>query len=206
VARRSLIDISRNKEEIVHLLVDAGWGSRTVSRYLEMKHSEVIPASSLRTWRARYLKRLESQGKLPAMWKQPDHGDHTARAEVNRALFPDDTVPDILAQRLALIRLQQRRIAIDAEHEFAMNKLFVSQGKEIDLLNRLLNDAKTDLQDIGVYPKVEVGPAVVVNNAVQAIAAAAPLADAMPNVPADVIREAGRTLVLLRREEEENHE
>lgn len=209
--RRSQIDASPHRGEIEHLLIELRWGSRTVAKYLETKYNEVIPDSSMRTWRQRRLKTLERQNKVPKIWSEPLPTDNSARAMVLRHLTPTDTLPDILVRRIALARLQEERIRLDAEHEFSMGKQFASQGKEIDLLNRIYGDIKTDMQELGLLPTLDKGPdtSVVVNaHGGQAVAAAASVASDRPmdeltrGVDPGLLSEAGRTLVLLRGSEE----
>jgi len=206
--RRSQIDASPHKSEIEHLLIDLRWGSRTVAKYLETKYGEVIPDSSMRTWRQRRLRTLERQGKVPKIWREaPPESDNSARAQVLRHLTPEDTLPDVLTRRIALARLQEARVRLDAEHEFAMGKQFASQGREIDLLNRIYDSIKTDMQELGMLPTLEKQPETQVTVHAQGGHAAAIAAP----VPADrtveqlthgidpsTLSEAGRTLVLLR--------
>lgn len=163
--RRSKIDSSEHVEEIFHLLMEQRWGADSVARYLELKYGEEIPPGSLRTWRKRRREELLAEGTLPEAWADdPEPGDQTAQALVRRAMSGDGGIPDVLQRRFALIRLQEARIKLDADHEFSMGKQFVSQGKEIDLLNRLYNDVKRDMQDLGFWPKdVPSAPSTVVN-------------------------------------------
>lgn len=210
--RQSLVDKSSHKAEIDHLLIDLRWGSRTVAKYLETKYGETIPDSTLRTWRQRRLKALERSGKVPEIWKQ-DEDPSTARGRVKAALTPEDTIPDILTRRLALARLQEQRVALDAEHEFSMGKQFTSNGKEIALLNDLYSAIKVDMQELGLLPQLEKVAAtqVTVNAhggdaralAVQGAGGVDPnatLESITKGMDPDVLAEAGRSLMLIRGE------
>lgn len=207
--RKSKVDSSAHAEEIFHLLMEQRWGADSVAKYLELKHGEVIPAGSLRTWRQRQKELLTAAGTLPEVWgEDPEPEDRTARAEVKRLLVGDHGLPDVLARRFALIRLQEARIRLDAEHEFSMQKQFVSQGKEIDLLNRLYNDAKRDMQELGMWPTMPVqgGTQVNVNaygGVAQAVAGATaeaksegstPIEELLEGVDVEAIRQVGAVM------------
>lgn len=209
-----MVDKSSHKGEIEHLLIDLRWGSRTVAKYLETKYGEAIPDSTLRTWRQRRLAVLERHGKVPDIWKDPTDPS-TARGRVQSMLMPTDELPDIVTRRLALARLQEERIRIDAEHEVSMGKLFTSNAKEIELLNKIYSDIKTDMQELGVLPQLEKMPStsVTVNahggaggagGSAQAAAITVPSDQTMEEltqgVDADVLSEAGRALMLVRSE------
>lgn len=212
--RRSKVDTSKHKEEIEHLLIEQRWGSRTTARYLELRYGEVIPPSTLRTWRTRKLALLTRQGKLPECWSMPPETDQSAPAKVRRLATPADALPDVVGRRIALIQMQEARITIDMEHEVAMGKLFVSQAKEIELLNKLYNDLRMDLQEYGMFPRSDGVPATQIQvnafgGAAEARALAAtgtdqprggrPLGELMPGATDDERKQLARSLVLLRR-------
>lgn len=216
--RQSLVDKTGHRDEIEHLLIDQKWSSRAVQQYASLRWGVEIPDSSLRTWRQRRVEQRRRLNTLPESWSGlPDASDTSPKAIIARLLATGDELPDIMQKRLALIRLQEARIRLDTEHELAMGKQFTTNGKEIDLLNRMYNDLRSDMQDLGLWPKTEAAPQVQANiyaaggNA-QAVAASAgaltasdtrPLGEMFPDVDPAVIREAGRTLVLLRREQTE---
>lgn len=217
--RRSEVDKTNHREEIEHLLIDQQWSSRTVEQYLILKYNVRIAESSLRTWRDRRVKRREALGTLPASWNRPDPADQSPRAIVTRIFGPIDRIPDVMAERLRLIELQKRRIQMDAEHEIGMGKQFVSNGKEIDLLNRLLNDLKVDMQEFGMLPApANASPAVQANFFTQQNGSPAgerseeeqrvidgtvvrDLDSFVEGIDPDVLRDAARTLRVVRQDE-----
>lgn len=207
--RKSKVDSSPHVDEIFHLLMEQRWGADSVAKYLELKHGEVIPPGSLRTWRIRQKEALSAAGTLPAVWlEDPEESDQRAGAKVARLLSGDHGVPDVLSRRFALIRLQEARIRLDAEHELSMGKQFVSQGKEIDLLNRLYNDVKRDMQELGLWPSPAAAAGTQVNvnaygGVAQAVAGSSaeaksevstPIEELLQGVDVDAIREVGAVM------------
>lgn len=124
------ITTSPHRKEYERLL-KAGWTAPTLSRFAAHRYGEKISPEAIRKYRSRH--RIDP----------PKQSWGTA---------PDDTV-DVFGTRASLIRLQLSRIAIDAEHERNMKKLFASTRAEIDTLNRLIESHKQDLQDMGMLPK-----------------------------------------------------
>ncbi len=207
MGRKSKVDQSKHADEIAHLLIDLRWGSGTVSKYLELKYGEHIPASTLRTWRGRRLKTLERYDNLPDIWKTPDDVvEGSAEYHAIELSRPKDELPDVLSRRMALIAMQEARVRIDLEHELSMGKLFSSQSKEINLLNNLYDSAKTDMQDLGLWPSREAGPETMVN--VQAVAQAeakpqetSKVHEILDGVDREDLTRLGRVLTLARRQE-----
>jgi hypothetical protein len=207
--RKSKVDSSPHADEIFHLLMEQRWGADSVAKYLELKHGEEISPGTLRTWRIRQKELLVEAGTLPECWDDPEESDRTAKAEVKRLTSGDHGLPDVLSRRFALIRLQEARIRLDAEHEFSMQKQFVSQGKEIDLLNRLYNDAKRDMQELGLWPSAVAAAGTQVNvnaygGVASAVAGAAaearsevsstPIEELLEGVDVSAIREVGAVM------------
>lgn len=123
-----------HREEYLRLL-QAGWSSASLERYAALRYGEDIPASTFRTYRKRC--KVETPVSVLLGGEQLD----------------SDVTPDVLVRRQELIALQTARIAIDAQHERSMGKLFSSTRSEIQLLDGLLTALKTDLQDMGVLGK-----------------------------------------------------
>lgn len=113
-------------------MLKQGWSSKALEAYARERYGEDIPSSTFRTYRGR----LKIEEK-PSVFKVDVDIDATV---------------DVIRARAELIALQTKRIGIDVEHEGNMSKLFGTTRGEIDLLNRLLNDHKADLQDIGALP------------------------------------------------------
>lgn len=201
----SKIDKTGHREEIEHLLIDLRWGSKVVSQYMEMKYGVSIDDSSLRKWRIKRVEFLQRQGKLQD-WNPPKpHENESPDVLLARLMHPSDDIPDVLQKRIALARVQEERIKQDVKHEMAMGKLFNSTAKEVELHNRLLNDIKKDMQDLGLWPTREAAPSVQINNAVGAIAAAAQQKQSSPDneisgLSSEDVASMGRKLLLLRNE------
>ena len=136
--RRNVIGQSMHRDEYVRLM-KAGWSSASLERYAAWRNGEDIPASTFRT----YKKRL----KLDVQ-----------RSRVLDASFDTDALPDVLTKRLELIELQTQRLAIDAQHERDMRKLFGTTKNEIALLNTLLNEMRQDLADVGMLGENKTEP------------------------------------------------
>jgi hypothetical protein len=128
--RRNVIGSSMHRDEYLRLM-KAGWSSATLERYAAWRCGEDIPASTFRQYKKRM--KLDVQ---------------TSR--VLNASFDTDAIPDVLTKRQELIALQTERLAIDAQHERDMRKLFGTTKNEIALLNTLLNELRQDLTDAGV--------------------------------------------------------
>lgn len=111
----------------------AGWSSVALERYASHRFGEDIPSSTFRSYKRRAHIEIETSKLL------------------GKEIDPDKTA-DVVATRQELIALQLDRIGIDAKHERDMSKLFSSTGREIELLSKLLDSAKADLQDLGVFP------------------------------------------------------
>lgn len=129
--RRNVIGQSMHRDEYVRLM-KAGWSSASLERYAAWRNGEDIPASTFRT----YKKRLQLD---------------VQKSRVLDGQFDTDALPDVLTKRLELIELQTQRLAIDAQHERDMRKLFGSTKSEIALLNTLLNEMRQDLVNVGMY-------------------------------------------------------
>lgn len=128
--RRNVIGGSPHRDEYVRLM-KAGWSSATLERYAAWRNGEDIPASTFRQYKKR--QKLDVQ---------------TSR--LLNSSFDTDAIPDVLTKRQELIALQTERLAIDAQHERDMRKLFGTTKAEIAMLNTLLNEMRQDLVDAGV--------------------------------------------------------
>jgi len=128
--RRNVIGSSMHRDEYLRLM-KAGWSSATLERYAAWRCGEDIPASTFRQYKKRMKLDVQTSRLL-------------------NASFDTDAVPDVLVKRQELIALQTERIAIDAQHERGMGKLFGTTKAEIALLNTLLTDMRTDLVEAGV--------------------------------------------------------
>jgi hypothetical protein len=131
--RRSVIVSSAQREEYVRLM-ESGWSSMALERYAYHRYGEDIPASTFRAYKAKRGIKVE------------------VSVMRGRDIDPDRT-HDVVATRQELIALQMARIGIDAQHERDMKKLFGTTRGEISLLSMLLDAAKGDLQDLGLFPK-----------------------------------------------------
>ena len=189
------------------MLIEQGWGTKSLARYLELRYDEVIPPSSLRTWRGRKLKALEAAGKLPERWKTPGPDASDIDRRIHAVKTIPDELPDVLTRRIQLAQMQEARLMIDHQHEVAMGKLFSGQVKEIDMLNRLWDSIKSDMQDLGMFPKVDSGsPSVTVNTGNQVAvmsggasqqAGTTTLLERL-GMPREAIKDAARALVVVR--------
>lgn len=139
--RQNVIGNSPHREEYVRLM-KAGWSSVALERYALVRWGEQIPASTFRSYRSTHKRR----------WDVSTSTFNAAAEDAANVLDPD-VLLDIMHERAELIRLQKARIAIDVKHERQMSKLFNSTAREIELLSRLLDQSKADLQDLGLFPK-----------------------------------------------------
>jgi hypothetical protein len=121
---------SEHRDEYVRLM-RAGWTSLSLEAYARYRYAEDIPASTFRSYKARQKIEVKQSGLLSQV-------------------MDVDEAPDVIAVRQELIALQIGRIGIDVKHERDMSKLFSTTRGEIALLNSLLTDLKTDLQDAGL--------------------------------------------------------
>lgn len=139
------------REDYVRL-IKAGWSSASLERYAAYRYDEKIPASTFRN----HMARIEKP-EIPTVIGK--NGTPITDAEI-----------DVMNVRQQLIQLQLQRLAVDAAHEFQMNKLFGSTRNEITLLSTLLNEAKQDQRDYGViaHDPADALPDVPVENAVNA--------------------------------------
>lgn len=128
--RRSVIGGSPHRDEYVRLM-ENGWSSLAIERYAWHRYGEDVPASTVRSYKAR----------------------HSIVAKQVFEDVPVDDALDVVSGRAELIRLQQSRIRMDVKLEQGMNKLFSTTRAEIELLARLLTEHKVDLQDLGLLPK-----------------------------------------------------
>lgn len=135
-ARRNVIGGSPHRDEYERLMV-AGWTSLALERYAAYRFGEDIPASTFRAYKSRKKIRVAAdQRKKP--WAEVD---------------VYDKIPDVIGMRADMIELQRQRIAIDWQHEQSMGKLFGSTRGEIAQLATLLDQIKSDMQDVGLMPK-----------------------------------------------------
>ena len=210
--RQSTLAASGHQAEARHLLVDQVWSSATVSQYLQLRYGLDIPAATLRRYRISELRKMEAVGELPEKWRDHvEEHDKSPQAIVRKLTRVNDDLPDVMARRLALIRLQEKRVSIDTEHEIGMAKLFASQQKEISLLNQLYNDVKADLQELGLWPKLEASPQMAVNVTTAVMQQTAqvqsggkvksPISEIVGESSQADIRDAGRKILQLRRRE-----
>jgi hypothetical protein len=83
-----------------------------------------------------------------------------------------------------------------------MGKTFNTTVREIELLNKMLSDAKTDMQDIGLWPTREGQPSIVNNIHAQAVAASATPVDPSSGlaVDPDVLAKLGRRILVAKNE------
>jgi hypothetical protein len=153
--RRNVIGNSPHRDDYIRLMKD-GWSSVALERYALWRYQEQIPASTFRTYRS-------SKNRD---WNVSTSTFNASRQNAEHALDPD-VLLDLLHERAELIRLQKARIAIDHEHEVAMRKLFGSTAREIEVLDKLLQASKGDLQDLGLFPKA--GETVQINARVGAL-------------------------------------
>lgn len=97
------------------------------------RYGEDVPASTIRTYRNRLGIKIEPTFSVERV--------------------DPEAMIDPLRSRAELIQLQQARIRIDVKHEQDMGKLFGSTKAEIRELANLLTEHKSDLQDMGLFPK-----------------------------------------------------
>jgi hypothetical protein len=206
MSRRSLVDTSEHREEIEYFLIEARWGTRTLAKYLELRYDVKISPSTLRTWRSRRIRQLREQGRLPSHWDEPEENPESAPARVRRMLNIPVEIPDVLARRIMLANMQEARIAIDLTHELSMGKLFNTQVKEIDMLNRLWTSIREDMQELGLFPRSEGTPMVQVaavatsnGSTERTTIQARTLEEVMPTADLAEVRELGKALVESRR-------
>lgn len=128
---------SPNREEYANLM-QAGWSSVALERYALWRYGEEIKASAFRTYRRRHGWQVQ-----------------TATFNGDRDLDPD-VLLDLVHERAELIRLQKFRISVDVRLERNMNKLLSTTKGEIELLSRMLDQSKRDLQDLGLFPQAGV--------------------------------------------------
>lgn len=146
--RRNVIGGSPHREEYVRL-IGAGWSSFALERYAQHRFGEEIPASTFRSYKNRSKIKVEE-----SPWKAIVDG------------IQKDGAVDVLAVRSEMITLQRARIAIDAQHEADMKKLFSTTRGEMAELGRMLDAYMGDLQALGVMPSpkgglvVEAGPSI----------------------------------------------
>lgn len=136
--RKSVIGSSPHKDEYLRLL-RAGWSSSSLERYAAYRFGEDIKAATFRQYKFRM--KIEVEPSV-LMDRRKDPG-------------PVSDV-DVMKVREELVVLQMHRIAIDAQHERDMTKLFSTTGREIDLLSKLLDAVKADQRDYGILPSVPV--------------------------------------------------
>lgn len=141
---RNVVAASPHVEDYERLLA-AGWSSLSLEQYAAYRYGEAISSQTFRRYRA----------KRKIVPRPSPYESHS------------DELVDPVATRAALIRLQERRIAVDAGHELGtsspINKLFNTTRFEIRLLSELLDAHKADLQDLGLFPKA--GEKIVVSQA-----------------------------------------
>lgn len=113
-------------------LMRAGWSTRTLERYAAFRYGERISHMAFERYRQKHQ-------------IDPPTG-YFDKVVAEQAV-------DVLATREQLIRLQASRIDIDTQTEATMRKLFNSTHKELMVLNDLLSAHKSDLQDLGLFPK-----------------------------------------------------
>lgn len=130
--RKNVVGNSPNREEYVRLM-KAGWTSIALERYAMYRYGEDVPASTIRTYRNRLGIKIEPTFSVERV--------------------DPEAMIDPLRSRAELIQLQQARIRIDVKHEQDMGKLFGSTKAEIRELANLLTEHKSDLQDMGLFPK-----------------------------------------------------
>lgn len=115
--RRNVIGGSPHRDEYVRLM-KAGWSSATLERYAAWRYGKDVPASTFRQYKKRQKLDVQTSRLLNASFVDPD------------------ALPDVLTKRQELIALQTERLAIDAEHERNMRKLFGTTKGEIALRTR----------------------------------------------------------------------
>lgn len=147
--RKNVIGSSPNREEYDRLLQN-GWSSIAVSRFALFRHGEDIPDRTIRLYRKR-------------------KGWDVLKSDMQGKDVDPDVIIDILAERSELIRLQKNRIGIDTAHERTMNKLFSGTRHEVLALSQLIDRAKEDMQDFGLFPKLGEIHNVTVHGAVQGL-------------------------------------
>jgi hypothetical protein len=130
-SRRNIIGSSPHREDY-HRLLAAGWSSYSLEKYAMNRFGEDIPARTFRLYKKR-------KGIV-------------APADPLKEISLDD-IPDVLQERIRILLLQKARIAIDAEHERNMNKLFGGLGREIELYSKLLTELRSDLQEVGLLAR-----------------------------------------------------
>jgi hypothetical protein len=133
-SRKNVIAHSPHKDEYVRLL-KLGWSSTAISKFALFRYGEDIPERTVRNYRRSI-------------------GIQVLRSEMRGVDVDPDVIMDILAERAELLALQKARIAIDTKHERDMQKLFSGTRHEVEVANRLISDAKADMQDYGLFPKL----------------------------------------------------
>ena len=129
--RRNVIGNSPNRDEYVRLM-SAGWSSYSLEKYAWHRYGEDIPDRTFRLYKSKH------QIKAPA--------------DPLKEISLDD-IPDVTMERVRILQLQKGRIGIDVAHETAMNKLFGTTGREIELYSKLLTELRSDLQEVGLLPR-----------------------------------------------------
>lgn len=135
--RKNVISNSPHRREYELLMVD-GWSSLSLERYAAFRYGEDIPASTFRSFRTRH--RIVSKTK-------PRTGPIPQVADV-------DAVVDILGKRAALVRLQMKRIEDEMAREADGSALNPNLRHEFDVMNRLVQSMKEDMQDVGLMPRL----------------------------------------------------
>lgn len=150
----SIINKSPHREEY-RTLMQAGWTSFALERYAAYRYGETISASTFRTYKQRVV------AQIPG-WVTPAVLTGKNKAPLMKA--GEEARIDIMDIRQQLILLQLQRVSVDVNTELNLGKLFNTTGREIEMLSKLLNEAKQDQIDFGILPKVADEQVVTVND------------------------------------------
>lgn len=135
------IDRSEHREEIRELLRQ-GWSSQSCHDYLKRRYNIDIPPRVLRFYRQ---KKIKPEEMIPSP---------ILDAMMDKIFKEAELRIDILKERATLIRLQAQRVAKNMAVEDTLPITSERQQKEIELLSKLLDDHKKDLQALGLFPQI----------------------------------------------------
>jgi len=135
-SKKNIVDQSPYRAEIRKMLID-GWSTIALEAYLAKKYEMKISHQMLRYYRDNHISKFERLG-----W------DNFLDMKKEASLHID-----IIGNRARLIMHQIERLEYSSKIEKSSGFLIAERGRQIALLNELLNDHKQDLQDVGLFPK-----------------------------------------------------
>lgn len=123
-------------EDLIRRLLEDRWPTTRVSDYIARHYHVELTPDQVRHYRDRIMDKTKI--------RPPNY--------IETRLEKIVTEVDIMEERAKLIKYQIDRLNRDGIIEQNMQKNLGGQAREIDLLNKLLNDHKNDLQMFGRLP------------------------------------------------------